>query len=498
MFEVQDRGAEEAQRATAHERPDLKKKTVAAAIPEIASAAYILTCGSVDDGKSTLIGRLLWDAGDLPEDTRESMLKRRKPNGELDLSLLLDGLAAEREQGITIDIAWRYFDTNSGRRFVIIDSPGHEQYTRNMASGASHADVAIMLVDARAGIKIQTRRHAAILHLVGVKRVILAVNKMDLVDWSEDRFREIEREFARVAAPLAFEEAVAVPLSAKHGSNVARRSVEMDWYEGPTLLDLLHATRSRETSTNGRFRFPIQTVIRDNDFRGLAGTISSGTVKPGDEIRDVLTGRAARIERIVTMSGDLTYAQAGQAVVLTLDRDLDISRGSVLVSEGAAAQPASQIEGHVIWLADAPLRENSGLWLRSATDAVPVSNLRVKSRVDLENLSEGPTGDYGPNDIVTVEIDLAREIALDLFEANRETGSFILIDAETGTTVAGGVVRQSSANRAARKNAFKVTAEFLAREICAGLSRDSVEFRRRADAVLGLLTSAGVDCVYEG
>ena len=274
-------------------RPSLVRAAATASPQHLAGSLHVLTCGSVDDGKSTLIGRLLWDAGALHTDQRQTLQRSAKTAaGTPDFSLLVDGLAAEREQGITIDIAWRYFDT-SARRLVIIDSPGHEQYTRNMATGASHADVAILLVDARTGVKVQTRRHAAILGLMGVARVVLAVNKMDLVDWSEARFRDIEAEFLTLAERFGFSDAVAIPVSAVLGDNIAQRSTAMRWYAGPLLLDHLQQMPARQTKAGGDFRFPVQMVVRaGQDFRGLAGTVASGDIGIGDEVVDALSGAA--------------------------------------------------------------------------------------------------------------------------------------------------------------------------------------------------------------
>ncbi len=262
---------------------------------DAAGIIHVLTCGSVDDGKSTLIGRLLWDVADLPEDARAAVGEARLPDGRLDLSRLVDGLAAEREQGITIDIAWRYFDAGR-RRYVIIDSPGHEQYTRNMATGASHADVAIMLVDARHGVKPQTRRHAAILGLLGVRRVILAVNKMDLVGGNEARFRDIEAEFRALTSHFAFGNAVAIPVIATDGDNVARSSSTMSWYEGPTLIEQLNSSALHGATQAASFSMPVQIVVRRApDFRGLAGTISSGSIGVGRTVVDSMSGRTARV-----------------------------------------------------------------------------------------------------------------------------------------------------------------------------------------------------------
>ena len=480
--------------------------TAAAAAPATAPQAWgdldgivhMLTCGSVDDGKSTLIGRLLWDASDLPEDTRQSLRKSAGPDGEPDVSLLLDGLVAEREQGITIDIAWRFFDAGS-RRFVVIDSPGHEQYTRNMASGASHADIAIMLVDARHGVKRQTRRHAAILDLIGVRRVLLAVNKMDIADWSEAKFRAIEQDFAGVARSFAFETALAIPVSAKLGDNVARKSAHMPWYDGPVLLDELARVPGRGTATAGAFRMPVQLVLRGaRDFRGLAGTISSGRIRPGDVLQDALSGREARVRRIATMDRDLEAAVAGEAVVLQLDTDIDVARGAVLTAPEARPIAAREIDARLVWLADTPLEAANGLLLRTATDLVPVARMQVRARLDLETLVEIDAQTCTTNDIVIADIALGRAAAIDVFSEHRETGSFVLVDALSGATLAGGVVKSARQNVAAadiREDgmpAFQLTDAMLAGGVCAGLDPASPEFRRRAEAVASILRAAGV------
>ncbi len=468
--------------------------TGAAVLNDLTGLVHMLTCGSVDDGKSTLIGRLLWDASDLPDDTRASIQRQAGPDGIPDVSLLLDGLVAEREQGITIDIAWRYFDAE-GRRYVVIDSPGHEQYTRNMASGASHADVAIMLVDARHGVKRQTRRHAAILDLIGVKRVILAVNKMDLIDWSEPRFRAIEEDFKGVAQRFAFTEAMAIPVSAKLGDNVARRSANAPWYAGSTLLEDLAQVPSRGGMSGGTFRLPVQTVLRGGqDFRGLAGTVSSGRVAVGDVVSDAVSGRSARVKRIATMDRDLQAASAGQAVVVQLDTDIDVARGAMLSGPEDRAQVARQLDTRLVWLADEPLDPSHGLLLRTATDLVPVSSIAIRARLDLETLAESATATCGVNDIVLADLTLSRAVAVDRFARNRETGSFILVDALTGATLAGGVIMDASAGNAAtaERAAFALTTDMLARGVCAGLDPADPEFRRRAEEVAIILRAAGI------
>jgi len=460
----------------------------------------ILTCGSVDDGKSTLIGRLLWDASDLFDDQRE-MLKRgrRIDGGNPDFSLLVDGLVAEREQGITIDIAWRYFDTRS-RRFVVIDSPGHEQYTRNMASGASHADVAIMLVDARQGVKRQTRRHAAILDLMGLRRVVLAVNKMDLVDWSEQRFRDIERAFREISEHFHFEQAVAIPVSAAMGDNVAQPSAHMSWYHGPTLLGHLEGLPGVGSRAAEPMRFPVQSVVRQGvDFRGLAGTVAQGTVRVGDAVADIASGQRASVKRIVTFDGDLAAAAEGLAVVLELDRDIDVSRGSVLAAADSAPAPAQTFEAHLAWLSDAPFDTDYGYIVRTATDVVPVSAMEISARLDLETLLQHPAASCATNDIVLARIDLGRVTALEPFRASGGTGSFVIVDPVTGSTVAGGVVRSVAQDHgstvANRSQGFVLSRALLERGLCADLDdtpEARAEFKRRASEVALILKAAGI------
>ena len=465
---------------------------------------HLLTCGSVDDGKSTLIGRLLWDASDLYEDQRESVRRsgRKAANTDLpDYSMLLDGLVAEREQGITIDIAWKYFDTET-RRFVIIDSPGHEQYTRNMASGASHADVAILLVDARSGVKKQTKRHAAILDLVGVKRVVLAVNKMDLVDYSEEVFRRIEADFRTLCWKFGFWDAVAIPLSAVFGENVARRSEVMSWYKGDYLLEHLEKAPSHGTAFDGPLRFPVQTVLRDGrDFRGLAGTVTSGIVKVGDEVCDAVSGESAKVVRIATMDGDLASAQAGQAVALQLDHDIDVSRGAVLSLPEAKPVAAQTVEGRFVWLSETPFDARAGYLLRTVTDLVPISNIEVKALLDLETMSSHPSHACAANDIAIAKISLGRPAAIDVFTDIYETGTLMIVDAVTGASLAGGVATAVTVkSEAPSEGHFILTREMLANGLCRDLSlspSDREEFTRRANEAAILLRAGGVSVAIE-
>ncbi len=471
---------------------------------ELNGILHLLTCGSVDDGKSTLIGRLLWDASDLYDDQRETLKKSGRTAGGTthpDFSLLVDGLVAEREQGITIDIAWRYFDTDT-RRFVIIDSPGHEQYTRNMASGASHADVAIMLVDARHGVKRQTRRHAAILDIVGVKRVILAVNKMDLVDWSQEKFRAIEADFRELTLRFGFRDAIAIPVSAVGGDNVARRSEHMPWYTGPHLLEHLERLPARDTTPSGPFRLPVQTVLRDGlDFRGLAGTVSSGRVCVGDRITDALSGKSAHVLRIATMGRDLEFAQQGQAVALQLDTDIDVARGAVLSCPQTQPTVATYIETRLVWLWETPFDPRAGYLLRTATDLAPISSIKIKSLLDLETLAARSAEGASVNDIALAGITLGRPVAVDAFAALPSTGAFLIVDATTGASVAGGVISSATNGGAAEATStFRLTREMLEKGICRDLGRseeDRHEFQRRAHEAALLLRAAGVDVKLE-
>jgi bifunctional enzyme CysN/CysC len=458
----------------------------------------LLTCGSVDDGKSTLIGRLLWDASPLYDDQREKLLKEtaslngaRRP----DFSRLVDGLIAEQEQGITIDIAWHYFDTRH-RRFVIIDSPGHEQYTRNMATGASHADAAVLLVDAQSGIKKQTRRHLAILDLAGVRNVVLAVNKMDLVGWSEARFKAIAAGFEALAAHYPALSWAAIPVSALNGDNVAARSQIMGWYSGPTFAEYLETVRSRDNNISEAFRMPVQLVLRDgNGFRGLAGTVTSGQIAAGEVIFDALSGKAGRIRQIRTMDGAIETARSGQAIVLQLDDDLDIGRGSLLTRQEDALAPSRTLGVRLVWLSNEAYLPSQSYVLRTAADTVAVASLRITGSVDLDTLELNRAETCEPNSIAEAQIALARPIAADLFAAHRATGAFMLVDAVTGAAAAGGIIFDAGTANPAQAGSFSLTAETLWRGLCADLSeseKDRAEFRRRANEVALILRSAGV------
>ena len=483
----------------------IETSSVAAAeAPQGGALLKLLTCGSVDDGKSTLIGRLLWDAAGVTEDQRAAVTlasHSRGVNGErIDFSLLLDGLQAEREQGITIDIAWRYFETPD-RRFIIIDSPGHEQYTRNMATGASHADIAILLIDARHGVKRQTRRHAAICDLVGIKRVVLAVNKMDQVGWSEQRFKQIEAEFRAMAESFAFAETTIIPVAALTGDNVAYRSTTMSWYSGPTLLDYLEAVDPEIAPSATPFRLPVQLVLRSGDFRGYAGTVTSGRIGVGERIVDARSGLGATLRRISTMDGDVPFAAKGDAVTLVLDADLDISRGAVLSEVARRPVNADVIEARLVWLAETPFDPEAGYLLRTATDLTPVTSMSVSALVDFETLASAPAHGCGVNDIADCRILLGRPASLDLFRDLPLTGNFVLVSAIDGATVAGGVITWAQAGAPAMgDNVLVLDRALLARGLCADLGdspSDRAEFSRRAQEVAVILRSAGIPVLIE-
>ena len=483
----------------------IETRSVPAEAPQGGALLRLLTCGSVDDGKSTLIGRLLWDAAGVTEDQRAAVTlasHSRGVNGQrIDFSLLLDGLQAEREQGITIDIAWRYFETRD-RRFIIIDSPGHEQYTRNMATGASHADIAILLVDARHGVKRQTRRHAAICDLVGIKRVVLAVNKMDEVGWSEARFRQIEAEFRVMAASFNFADTSIIPVAALTGDNVAYRSVTMPWYSGPTLLDYLETVDPESAPVDTPFRMPVQLVLRAaGDFRGYAGTVTSGRIAVGDRIVDARSGLGATLRRIAAMDGDRPFAAKGDAVTLVLDSDLDISRGAVLSEVPRRPVNADVIEARLVWLSETPFDPEAGYLLRTATDLTPVTSMGVSALVDFETLATEPAHGCGVNDIADCRILLGRAASIDLFRDLPLTGNFVLVSAIDGATVAGGVITWAQAGAPmVGDHVFVINRALLAGGVCADLGdspQDQAEFNRRAQEVATLLRSAGVPVLIE-
>jgi sulfate adenylyltransferase subunit 1 len=412
------------------------------------------TAGSVDDGKSTLIGRLLYDTQSVYEDQVRSIQgKGATAPGQIDFALLTDGLRAEREQGITIDVAYRYFST-ARRKFIIADTPGHEQYTRNMATGASTADAAVVLIDASKGVLIQSRRHAYIASLLRVRHVLVAVNKMDLIGYGEVAFRAIESDFRAVLEQIAAGtgtpvEAHFVPVSALKGDNVVHSTGAMPWYQGPSLLELLEALPSARDTRGAAFRFPVQRVLRpDHTFRGFAGQIASGTVRAGDEIAVHPSGRTAKIERIVTFDGDLDEAIAPLSVTLVLDRELDISRGDLIAGIEAGPAVVRSIKASLVWMDQRPLDVKRRYLLKHTSHTVPALVSSVDYRVDLGAFTHQPAPTLRMNDIGAVSLHLLRPIAVDLYRENRGTGALILIDPETNATVAAGMVTAAQGKEA--------------------------------------------------
>jgi bifunctional enzyme CysN/CysC len=404
-----------------------------------------ITCGSVDDGKSTLIGRLLYECRALAADQLQALdadSRRFGTTGEApDFALLLDGLSAEREQGITIDVAYRFF-ASARRRFIVADCPGHEQYTRNMATGASTADLAVILMDASKGILRQTRRHSTIVKLFGVRHVVLAVNKMDLVDFSEDAFRAIEADYRLLADSLGIADVTAIPLAARDGDHVTVRSARMPWYAGPTLLEALEAAPLDMTErAQGHFRMPVQWVNRPNAaFRGFAGQIAAGSIAPGDPLKILPSGREARVARVVTADGDLARGVAGQSVTITFDREEDVSRGDILCAAGHPAPIADRIEATLLWMDEAPLLPGRPYLLKLGTRTVGAIVADIRHGIDIETNGERPAKTLELNDIAIVELSLDRAIAFDPFADCRETGAFILIDRLSNATSGAGVV----------------------------------------------------------
>ncbi|MCR4281787.1 MAG: sulfate adenylyltransferase subunit CysN [Bauldia sp.] len=410
------------------------------------SLLRFLTCGSVDDGKSTLIGRLLYDSRRLFEDQLAALKadsdKYGTDGSNIDFALLVDGLVAEREQGITIDVAYRYFATDK-RRFIVADTPGHVQYTRNMATGASTSDLAVLLVDAGNGILTQTRRHAYIVSLLGIRHVVLAVNKIDLVGYAEKRFAEIAADFAAFAAPLGFAGVVAIPMSARHGDNVIARSARTPWYGGPTLLDHLETVDVADSAAERPFRLPVQWVNRpDATFRGYAGTVAAGTLREGDPFIVARTGQTARIARIVTMAGDLAEAPAGAAITVTADREIDIGRGDVMSPPDSRPEVSDQIAAHVIWMAEEPLLPGRSYLLKAGARTVGAAVSELKHQVDIDDTFKPLAAKtLALNDIGLCNLSLSEPIAFDPYVENRTTGSFILIDRFSNATVAAGMIR---------------------------------------------------------
>lgn len=408
-----------------------------------------ITCGSVDDGKSTLIGRLLYDSKMIFEDQLAALEADSKKSGtqgqEIDFALLVDGLAAEREQGITIDVAYRFFSTEK-RKFIVADTPGHEQYTRNMVTGASTADAAVILVDARKGILVQTRRHSYLAHLLGIKNLILAVNKMDLVDFSQETFDSIVKEYGEFAAEIGIDSFTAIPISGFKGDNITEApSANTPWYDGPALIAHLENIEITATVAQEKpFRMPVQWVNRPNlDFRGFSGLVSGGTIKPGDPVRIVPSGKNSRVKSIVTLDHELDEAVAGQSVTITLEDEVDCSRGDVIAAAGDPPEVSDQFESTIVWMSDEALKPGRGYWLKLATQTVSVSVQEPKYEININTMEHLAAKTLELNGIGVTEIHTDKPIVFEAYADSRQLGGFILIDKITNATVAAGMLHFS-------------------------------------------------------
>ncbi|ALS97732.1 sulfate adenylyltransferase subunit CysN [Lacimicrobium alkaliphilum] len=421
-----------------------------------------LTCGSVDDGKSTLIGRLLHDSKMIYEDQLAAISKDSKKVGttgeEVDLALLVDGLQSEREQGITIDVAYRYFSTDK-RKFIIADTPGHEQYTRNMVTGASTCDLAIVMVDARGGVKVQTRRHSFLASLLGIKHVIVAVNKMDLMDYDQAVYDKIREDYLQFAKQLTIPDIRFVPISALKGDNVVNRSDSMSWYQGETLMQLLENIEVHKDEMQRDFRFPVQYVNRpDLNFRGFAGTIVSGQIKPGDEITALPSGKTSTIKQIVTFEGEQNIGYAPQAVTLTLNDEIDISRGDMIVKSDNLPLHSAAYKTHLVWMAEDPLMPNKQYEFKFATKSVTGSVQRLDYQIDVNTMEKKDLLHLNLNEIAVGSIKLTQPVACDPYQRNRKTGAFIIIDRLTNGTVGAGMIIE--ADKSAEKENNQAYSEF--------------------------------------
>jgi bifunctional enzyme CysN/CysC len=414
------------------------------AVHEKKTLLRFLTCGSVDDGKSTLIGRLLFDTKLIFEDQLAGLEKDSKRFGtvgeDIDLALLVDGLQAEREQGITIDVAYRFFATDK-RKFIVADTPGHEQYTRNMATGASNSDLAVILIDARKGILTQTRRHSFIVSLLGIKHVVLAVNKIDLMDYSQATFDKIVANYREFAADFGFETLKAIPLSARYGDNVLTQSKHMDWYQGPTLVEHLESIDIDLDQTQKPFRMAVQWVNRpDLNFRGFSGTVASGSIRPGQEVVVANSGQTSRIKSIVTYDGDLPLAIADQAVTITLEDEIDISRGDILSSPDQRPEVSDQFQAELIWMSEEALVPGRQYLLKIATKTVSASVTEIKHKTDVNSFEKLAADVLKLNEVGRVNLSLQSAVAFDPYADNKTTGAFILIDRISNLTLGAGMI----------------------------------------------------------
>ena len=410
----------------------------------------LLTCGSVDDGKSTLIGRLLYDTQKVPEDQLTSLEAESKKFGTvpegLDFALLLDGLQAEREQGITIDVAYRYF-SSARRTFILADTPGHEQYTRNMVTAASISDLAVLLVDAAKGISIQTRRHSSVVHLVGIKHVVLAVNKMDLVDFRQDRFDALVEVYRDFCTRLGIVNLTCVPVSARDGDNVVEPSARMAWYRGPTLMAFLETVEIAPHATDQPFRMPVQWVARpDADFRGFAGGVAAGVVRPGDPVAILPSGRTSRVKKLATQDGDAGVARIGDAITIVLEDEVDVSRGDVIAAINARPHFADQVSAHLIWFADEPMLPGRPYLIRLGTQTATATITQLKHKISVDSLDHIAGRQLDMNEIGNCNLSFSRPLVFEPYETSSGLGGFILIDKMSNDTIAAGLIRFGAAS----------------------------------------------------
>ncbi len=405
-----------------------------------------LTCGNVDDGKSTLIGRLLFDSKLIYEDQMAAIEKDSQKfnttDGDFDLALLVDGLQSEREQGITIDVAYRYFSTDK-RKFIIADTPGHEQYTRNMVTGASTCDLAIVMVDARRGIQTQTRRHSYICSLLGIKHIIVAINKMDLMDYSQEVYQKIKADYREMAKSFNIDDIRFVPISALNGDNVVNPSDAMDWYPGTTLMKLLETVKVDQDKNTGHMRFPIQYVNRPNlNFRGFCGTLASGLVQVGDEITALPSGKSSKVKSIYTFDGELNSAQPGQAITITLEDEIDVSRGDMFVHKGVEPSTTNKLDAHIVWMDENSLRAHKEYVFKFATKSCAGKISAIQHKIDVNTLKQHAKNSESLdlNEIALTEISLTDKVVIDEYQKLPQTGAFVVIDRHTNVTVGAGMV----------------------------------------------------------
>jgi len=458
-----------------------------------------ITCGSVDDGKSTLIGRMLYEAQMIFEDQvatlRNDSRKQGTQGGDIDYALLVDGLAAEREQGITIDVAYRFFNTEK-RKFIVADTPGHEQYTRNMVTGASTADVAVILIDARQGVLVQTRRHSFITSMLGIRHVVLAINKMDLVDYRKQTFDAIVEDYLKFAEKLQFETITPIPLSALKGDNVVERSSHMPWYKGPTLMGYLETVKVRTTQVEHPFRFPVQWVNRPHlDFRGFTGTVTAGVIKPGDKVRVLPAGTEAVVNEIVLYEDKLSRAEAGQAVTITLDREVDASRGDVFVAADAPAEVSDQFDASIVWMDQEHGFVGRSYWLMMGTARVNATITEIKFKYNINTLDELHTRDLSLNDIGRVTLAFDKPLPFEAYRDCAGMGAFVLIDRFSNHTVAAGMIN-FALRRASNVHRHALTIDRAARERLNGHPAKVMWFTGLSGSGKSTITNAVEQALY--